>query len=144
MGIQLPLKRGTAPPPTFRPMSIWPNGWTDQDATWYGGRPRPMPLCDRWGPSPRKGHSSPPLFGSCLLRPNDRRSQLLLSTCYPVRSKLHYGLSRKTSSPRLKHKTTTIEGGRDSGYPLPQKSHRIRENISQVTPARIPGAPWPA
>jgi len=110
MGIQLPLKRGTASP-TFRPMSIWPNGWMDQDATWYGGRPRPRPLCDRWGPSPRKGHSSPPLLGSCLLWPNDRPSQLLLSTCYPVGSKLHYGLLRKTSSPRLKQKTTTTEGG---------------------------------
>ena len=23
-----------------------------QDATWYGGRPQPMGLCVRWGPSP--------------------------------------------------------------------------------------------
>jgi len=20
---------------------LWPNGWMDRDATWYGGRPRP-------------------------------------------------------------------------------------------------------
>jgi len=23
----------------------------DPDSTWYGGRPRPMPHCARWGPS---------------------------------------------------------------------------------------------
>ena len=23
----------------------------DEDATWYGGRPRPRPHCARWGPS---------------------------------------------------------------------------------------------
>jgi len=25
---------------------LWPNGWMDWDATWYGGRPRPSPLLD--------------------------------------------------------------------------------------------------
>jgi len=41
---------------------LWPNGWMDQDATWYGGRPRPRRYCVRWGPSSLhgKGHSSPP------------------------------------------------------------------------------------
>jgi len=24
---------------------LWPNGWMDQDATWYEGRPRPWPHC---------------------------------------------------------------------------------------------------
>ena len=28
-----------------------PNGWMDQDATWYGGRPRPRRHCVRRGPS---------------------------------------------------------------------------------------------
>ena len=40
--------------------------------------------CVRWGsssPSHRKGHSSPPLFGPCLLWPNGRPSQLLMSSC---------------------------------------------------------------
>jgi len=45
----------------------------DEDATWYGGKPRPRPHCIRRGPqtpsSPRKGHSSRPLFGPCLLWP---------------------------------------------------------------------------
>jgi len=39
---------------------LWPNGWLDQDATWYRGRPWPRPHCVRWWPSsPQKGHSPP-------------------------------------------------------------------------------------
>jgi len=30
---------------------LWPNGWMAQDATLYGGRPRPRRHCVRWGPS---------------------------------------------------------------------------------------------
>ena len=33
-----PPKRGTAP--HFGPCLSWPNGWMNQDATWYGGRPQ--------------------------------------------------------------------------------------------------------
>jgi len=45
---------------------LWPNGWMDQDATWYGGRPQPWPHCVRWGPAPpsKKGHS--PQFSACI------------------------------------------------------------------------------
>jgi len=42
-------KRGGAP--TFSLRLLWPNGCMDQDATWYGGRPRPTRHCVRWGPS---------------------------------------------------------------------------------------------
>ena len=28
---------------------LWPNGWMDQDAIWYGGRTRPMPHYVRLG-----------------------------------------------------------------------------------------------
>ena len=40
---------------------LWPSGWMDQYATWYGGRPRPRPHCVRWRPQlpNRKRHSSP-------------------------------------------------------------------------------------
>jgi len=40
---------------------LWPNGWTDQHATWYGGRPRPKRHCVRWGLSfpPQKGGRAP-------------------------------------------------------------------------------------
>jgi len=47
-----PQKGGRAP--NFRPISSYvlrPNGCMDQDATWYGGRPRPRPHSARWGPS---------------------------------------------------------------------------------------------
>ena len=40
-----------AEPPIFGPCLLWPNGWMDQDATWYEGRPRPRPHCVTWGPS---------------------------------------------------------------------------------------------
>jgi len=30
---------------------LWPNGWMDQDATWYGGKPHPRRHCVRWEPS---------------------------------------------------------------------------------------------
>jgi len=51
MGTQLPLKRKEhSSPPIFGPCLLWPNGWMDQDATWYGGRSRPWSLCVRWSP----------------------------------------------------------------------------------------------
>jgi len=56
-------KRGRSPP-IFGPCLLRPNGCIDQDATWYGGRPRPRRHCVRWGPSPS------PIFGPCLLWPN--------------------------------------------------------------------------
>ena len=43
------------------PCLLWPNGWMDQAATWYGVRPRSRPHCVRWGPSfppNRRGHIS--------------------------------------------------------------------------------------
>jgi len=38
---------------------LWPNGWMDQDATWYEGRPWHRLHCVTWGPSSpcQKGHS---------------------------------------------------------------------------------------
>jgi len=53
---------------------LWPNGWMDQDAIWYAGRPRPRQHCVRW-------LSATPTFGPCLLLPNGRPSQQLLSSC---------------------------------------------------------------
>ena len=44
---------------------LWPNGRMDQDATWYGGRPRSRPHCVTWGLSPQKGgREQPPIFWS--------------------------------------------------------------------------------
>jgi len=36
-------KKGVEPPISAN--FLWPNGWTHQDATWYGGRPQRRRLC---------------------------------------------------------------------------------------------------
>jgi len=63
MGTQ-PLSKKGAEPPIFGPFLLRPNGCMDQDATWYGGRPRPRRHCVRWGPSsrPQKGGRAPRNF----------------------------------------------------------------------------------
>jgi len=48
-------------PPIFGPCLLCSNGWMDEDATWYRGRPRPKRHCVRWGPSSQG--QSPPIFG---------------------------------------------------------------------------------
>jgi len=55
----------------WHPTLLWPNGWMDEDATWYGSRHRRRPHCiRRLSSAPRKGHSNPPrLLGPCLLWP---------------------------------------------------------------------------
>ena len=63
-GTQLPSPKG-AHPTIFGPYPLRPIGCVDQDATWYGGRPRPRRLCVRWRPrssSPKKGRSPLPNF----------------------------------------------------------------------------------
>jgi len=81
-GDPAPHPKETWSPIIFGPCLLCPNGWMDQDDTWYEDRRRPRPHCVTWGLSSpsQKGHS-PPIFGSCLLWPNGRPSQLLLSTC---------------------------------------------------------------
>jgi len=58
------LGRPLGPPYATEPLTflsvcnvdvLWPNGWMDQDATWYRGRLQPRRHCVRWGPS------SPPM-----------------------------------------------------------------------------------
>jgi len=46
-GPSSPSPKGTHPP-IFGPCLLWPNGWMDPDATWYGSRPRPKQHCVRW------------------------------------------------------------------------------------------------
>ena len=53
-------------PPIFGPYLLRPNGYMDQDVTWYGARPRPRRLCVRWGsrcPLPKRG-ADPPKFSA--------------------------------------------------------------------------------
>ena len=60
-------KKGTQPPTIFGPCMLWPNGWMDQDATWYKDRPQPRPHCVIWGPSSpsHKGYSPKCLAHVC-------------------------------------------------------------------------------
>jgi len=50
---------------------LWSNGWMDQDATWFGGRPRPRRHCVRCklsAPPPRKGAQRPHFRSTALAR----------------------------------------------------------------------------
>ena len=58
-----PKKKGHSPP-IFGGCLLWPNGWMDQDATCYRGRPWHRRHCVRWGPAPPNGHS--PQFLACV------------------------------------------------------------------------------
>jgi len=49
-GDPAPLPKNGAEPPIFGSFLL-SNLWMHQDATWYGGRPRPTRHCVRWGPS---------------------------------------------------------------------------------------------
>ena len=46
-------------PKKIGPFLSSPNGWMHQDATWYGGRPRPRRLCVQWGPSYPRTQGTP-------------------------------------------------------------------------------------
>jgi len=72
--VAAPAKRGTAP--SFRPMYTVAKRLADEDATWYGIRSRPRPLCVRRGRSSAlpKGHSNPPLFSSHVYYGHDHQS----------------------------------------------------------------------
>ena len=58
-GDPAPLPKKGQIPQILGPCVLWPNGWMHQDATQYGGRPRPTRQCVR-----RQGPSSPPLKGN--------------------------------------------------------------------------------
>jgi len=66
-----PEKRAHPLPPNFGPCLLWPNDWMDEDAAWYGSRPRLRPHCNRRNPSSRErgtqqAHNIAPIFShSC-------------------------------------------------------------------------------
>ena len=76
-----PEKRHTHPHPIFDPCLLWPNGWMDEDAAWYGSRPRPRSRFTRRGPNSRKRGTAAPLFSAVVYCGHGRPSQLLLSSC---------------------------------------------------------------
>jgi len=47
----------------WHPTLLWPNGWMDEDATWYGSTHRHRPHCIRRVPALReRGTAPPPTF----------------------------------------------------------------------------------
>ena len=54
------LKKGHSP--QFSAHLLWPNGWMDQDATWYGDRPRPWHIVLDEDPAPLQKGAQPPQF----------------------------------------------------------------------------------
>ena len=54
-------RNGHTQPPIFGPCLLWPNGWMDQDATWYGVGHGPGHIVLDGDPAPHhgKGHSRP-------------------------------------------------------------------------------------
>jgi len=63
-------QRGTVPP-IFGPYLLRPNGWMDQDTTWYGGTPQPRDIVLDGDPALlHKKRAEPPIFGPCILWPN--------------------------------------------------------------------------
>ena len=73
---------------------LLPNGWMDQDATWYGGRPSigPGHIVLDGDPAPLQEGAQqrcpPPLFGPwpCILWSSGQPSQQLLSSCFKLES----------------------------------------------------------
>ena len=99
MGPRYPQKKGhTHPHPIFGPCLLWPNGWMDQDATWYGSRRR-----QNWNilldgvPALGERDTAGPSFGPCLLWPRSPISATveLFLVKIKIRSCTSY-----TSSPR--------------------------------------------
>jgi len=81
-----PRKRAHPPYPIFGPCILWPNGWMDEDAAWYGSRTRPRPHCTRRGSTSCEEAQQPPLFGPCLLWPRSpisANAELLLCIIRP-------------------------------------------------------------
>ena len=82
---------GDQAPTIFGRCLLWPNGWMDQDATWYGSGPQPRPHYVRRGHSStsplrergtaapslpsKKGHSPPNFWPMSILAKRLERSR---------------------------------------------------------------------
>ena len=80
-----PEKGAQKPPPLFGPCLLCPNGWMDQDTTWYRGRPRLRRYCVRLEPrSPHgKRQQQPPLLAYFAVARSSvsASAELLFSLC---------------------------------------------------------------
>jgi len=82
MGTQLPLPKNEAQPPNFQPMFVVAKRLDGSRCQLVRRQvSTPAALCLMGTSTSQKGHS-PPIFGPCLLWPDGRPSQLLLSSCH--------------------------------------------------------------
>ena len=79
-GNPAPTSPKRAQPPIFGPCPLWPNGWMDEDVTWYRSRPRPRPHCVRRRPSSAREAQQTPLFSAYVYCGHGHPSQLRLSS----------------------------------------------------------------
>jgi len=112
-----PPDKTAQPAPIFGPCLLWPNGWMDEDATWYGSRSRPRPHCVRRGPSsPHERGTTASLFSAQLYCGHGRPSQLLLSSCDPSNrlATIHqrYSQTDRTGQTGLMHRANRFTNGR--------------------------------
>jgi len=80
-GVAALPKRGTAP--SFFGSCLWPNGWMDEDATWYGsiGLGPCHILLDRVSALRESATAASLLFSAHVCCGHGHPSQLLLSSC---------------------------------------------------------------
>ena len=97
-GPSSPCPQKGAKPLIFGPCLLWPNGWMDQDGTWYGGRPRPSDVVLHGDPAPPK-RCTAPVFGPCLLWPNGWMNEDATWSGSRPQSRPHC-VRRGASSPR--------------------------------------------
>jgi len=124
METQLPQKKGHSPYPISDPYLSWPNGWMDEDATYYGSRPRPKPHCVRLGPgsSRKSGTAAPPFFGPSLLWTRSPIS----ATAEPFVSQL------LAYSAHWRSLANTTELVLPSAHPSPQPNGKLHSSQQKV------------
>jgi len=94
-----PKKKWVQQPPLFGQCVLWLNGWMDQDATWYAGRPRPRPHCFRWDPVlPNKRSTAAPLLAHVYCGQTARRIKISLGTELGLGHRPHF-LRQRPNSP---------------------------------------------
>jgi len=83
-------KRAEPPRQIFGPCLLWPNGWMDENAAWYGSRPRSRSHCTRrrailrTPPVTRKRSTAAPPLSAHVYCGHGHPSQLLLSSCLNI------------------------------------------------------------
>ena len=103
----------------------------DEDAAWYGSRPRPRPHSTRRRPSSRDRAQQPPLFSAHVYCGHSRPSQLLLSSYFnnsidqddPTNVTMHfndaplnYTLAEVRGDRPRAGRETLLYGGKDCSF----------------------------